>query len=63
MLQGLQAIIDYKGISRCVEPNEASLSDELNIFCAHFEADNAEPSRKALVLSDDQVTSLSEVDV
>lgn len=46
MWQGLQAIMNYQGISSCVMPTETSLPDGLNTFYNRFEATNTEPSSR-----------------
>ena len=61
MWQGLKTITDYKGKPRHELPSDASLPDELNAFCARFEASNTEACTRADL--DDHVIKLSVADV
>jgi hypothetical protein len=62
MWQGLQTIADDKGRPSCELPNDASLSDELNDFYAHFEVNNTEPCMRAPAVPENCVIALSVAD-
>ena len=53
MWQGLQIITDYKGKHNREQSSDTSLPDELNYFCARFEANNTETCMRAPTVQDD----------
>ena len=57
---GLQTITDYKGKASHELPSDRSLSNELNVFYARFEASKTEPCMRA---SDNCVITLSVAEV
>ena len=59
----MQTITVYKRKHRRELPNDPSLSDELNYFCARFEASNTETYMRAAAVPDDCVITLSSADV
>ena len=62
MWQGLQTITNYKKHSHEL-PSATSLPDELNYFCACFQASNTESCMRASAVPDDCLITLSVADV
>jgi hypothetical protein len=63
MWQGLQMIAEYKGKPSHELPSDSSLSDEIHLFSAHFEASNTEPCMNTPTVRNNYVITLSEADV
>ena len=59
----MQTVTDYKQKKSRELPSDTSLPDELNYFCAHFEASNTEPCMRESAVLDNCVITLSVADV
>lgn len=63
MWQGLQTIMDHKGIRGREQLRDASPPDHLNAFYAHFEESNTGRCMGARAVPDECVITLSVADV